>query len=230
MTGLETPAIVGNAAKIAVVDYCKGNLASVQRGLADAGYDARITTEPADIIAADGIVLPGVGAFTDAMTTMNQTGQTEAIRESVQAGTPFLGICLGVHLLFDWGDEGCEPGERMGGLGLLPGHVERMADRDADGKKYKIPHVGWNSAEFVQGAQSNPLFAGLEDSSYFYFTHSYCAVPDLESDIIATTVHAKPFASVVCRDNIYGVQFHPEKSSADGLKVLVNFGKIVENA
>lgn len=218
---------------IAVVDYCKGNLASVQRGLADAGYDARITDKPADILAADGVVLPGVGAFTDAMTTMENSGQADALRRAVADGVPFLGICLGVHLLFEWGDEGCEPGERMAGLGVLPGHVERMAAFDAQGKKHKIPHVGWNSVEFARGeSETMPLaatrlFAGIEDGSYFYFTHSYCAVPDDDEDLIATSEHAQRFAAAVARDNIYGVQFHPEKSSRRGLLLLENFGRIV---
>lgn len=131
-------------ATIAIVDYCKGNLASVQRGLADAGFDARITDVPADILAADGVVLPGVGAFTDAMTTMEETGQADALRTAVADGVPFLGICLGMHLLFDWGDEGQLEGSRLAGLGVLPGHVERMAAIDANGVKHKIPHVGWN--------------------------------------------------------------------------------------
>lgn len=213
------------AARIAVVDYCKGNLASVQRGLADAGYDARITDAAADILAADGIVLPGVGAFADAMKTMEQTGQADALRSAVAEGAPFLGICLGLHLLFAWGDEGCAPGERVEGLGILSGHVERMAAIDARGAKHKVPHVGWNSVEFVREV---PLFDGVPDASYFYFTHSYCAVPDDEGDCVATSEHARRFVSAVEHDGVYGVQFHPEKSSQLGLQVLGNFGKIVD--
>ena len=215
------------SALIAIVDYAKGNLASVQRGLADAGFDARITDNPADIIVADGIVLPGVGAFADAMTTMNDSGMTFALRTAIAAGAPFLGICLGIHLLFQSGDEGCEEGTRMKGLAALPGEVERMAAFDEGGAKYKIPHVGWNSVEFTEAGKESPLFAGVEDGSHFYFTHSYCAVPAEESDVIGTTDHAQRFASAVHRANVFGVQFHPEKSSADGLKVLVNFGNIV---
>lgn len=220
------------SASIAVVDYCKGNLASVQRGLADAGYDARITDKAADILAADGIVLPGVGSFADAMTTMEATGQADALRQALGEGVPFLGICLGVHLLFDWGDEGVAEGERMAGLGALPGHIERMSAYDDEGRKHKIPHVGWNSLEFTKALASDSsaarLFEGVDDGSYFYYTHSYCAVPDDESDIVGTSTHAQCFASAVARDNVFGVQFHPEKSSHIGLRVLRNFGELVE--
>lgn len=212
-------------ATIAVVDYCKGNLASVQRGLADAGFDARITDDPADILAADGVVLPGVGAFADAMATMERTGQADALRQACEAGAPFLGICLGLHLLFDWGDENCAEGEFTRGLGVLPGHATRMEAFDDAGVKHKIPHVGWNSVEY---ARSSPLFEGVPDGSHFYFTHSYRAVPDDEADVIATSEHARRFACAVERGNVFGVQFHPEKSSQLGLKVLENFGHIVE--
>lgn len=215
------------SALIAVVDYCKGNLANVQRGLADAGFDARVTQDPKDILAADGIVLPGVGAFADAMTTMNRSGQTQALQSAVSEGVPFLGICLGVHLIFEWGDEGCEAGTRMDGFCFLPGHVERVAAIDAQGKKHKVPHVGWNSVEYVE---ESPLFAGIPDGSYFYFTHSYCAMPACMQHEIATTTHAQTFASAVADKNIFGVQFHPEKSSRLGLKLLENFGSIVQNA
>ena len=222
------------AATIAVVDYCKGNLASVQRGLADAGYDARITDSPADILAADGVMLPGVGAFTDAMTTMEGTGQADALRTAVADGVPFLGICLGMHLLFDWGDEGQPEGERLAGLGVLPGHIERRAAFDATGAKHKIPHVGWNSVEYVDGLARPEgvarLFDGIDDASYFYFTHSYCAVPDDEGDLVAMSEHARRFACAVAHDNVFGVQFHPEKSSHLGLRLLENFGGIVESA
>lgn len=217
-------------ARIAIVDYEKGNLASVRRGLADAGFDAQVTGDPAQIAAADGIVLPGVGAFRDAMETMSALGQAQAVRERVAAGVPFLGICLGLHLIFEWGDEGCAQGERIDGLGLLPGHIERMPALDSNGVKHKIPHVGWNSVELTQAGSACPLFDGLADGRHFYFTHSYCAVPDDEADTAATTEHAQRFACAVWHGNVYGVQFHPEKSSADGLRVLENFGRIVEAA
>lgn len=216
------------AASIAVVDYCKGNLASVQRGLADAGYEAFITDSPADIAAADGIVLPGVGAFADAMRTMNETGQADALRAQIAAGKPFLGICLGLHLLFEWGDEGMPEGQRMEGLAVLGGHVERVASMDDAGVKHKVPHVGWNSVDFASGAGDCPLFEGIPDGSYFYFTHSYNAVVRDEGQVLATTQHAQRFVCAVRRQNAYGLQFHPEKSSRLGMRVLENFGRIVE--
>lgn len=219
-------------ARIAVVDYCKGNLASVARGLDDVGCTALITDKPADIEAADGIVLPGVGALADAMETMERTGQADAIRAAVQDGMPFLGICLGLHLLFEWGDEGCAEGTRRAGLGILPGHVQRVEALDASGTRYKVPHVGWNSVEFTDALAASPgasrLFQGVPDASYFYFTHSYNVVADDASQVIATTTHARTFHSAVCRGTVFGVQFHPEKSSSLGLRVLENFGHIVE--
>lgn len=214
-------------ARICVIDYLKGNLASVQRGLADAGHDAFISSKPKDILAADGIVLPGVGSFADAMVTMNELGQTQAIRQKVESGAPFLGICLGTQLIYEWGDEGCLAGERMDGVGLLKGHVERMPATTADGAKLKVPHVGWNS---IQIERDNPLFDGIENGSYFYFTHSYIGIPDNQEDVACITEHARPFVSAVHRGNIYATQFHPEKSSALGMRVLANFGRLVEEA
>ena len=215
------------AVSICVIDYQKGNLASVQRGLADAGYDAFISSDPADILRADGLVLPGVGSFADAMTTMNELGQSDAVKQRVSAGTPFLGICLGQQLIYKWGDEGCEEGQRMEGLGLIEGHVERMPALTEDGRKLKVPHVGWNSVEFCS---ENPLFEGIESGSYFYFTHSYIGVPAHQQDIAATTMHAQEFCSAVHHNNIFTCQFHPEKSSALGMQVLANFGHIVERS
>lgn len=216
------------SSQIVIVDYGKGNLASVRRALTDAGFDAVVSSDASCIEKASGIVLPGVGAFNDAMTTMNELGQSAAIRKLVERGVPFLGICLGLHLIFDWGDEGCEEGQRTEGLGLVPGHVRRMASVDAQGAKYKIPHVGWNSIEYADPERACPVFDGIADGSYFYFTHSYCAEPDDAADVVATTTHADTFASVVQHGNVYGAQFHPEKSSSVGLKMLVNFGKLVE--
>lgn len=212
-------------ARICVIDYKKGNLANVQRGLADAGHDAFISSAVQDILEADGIVLPGVGSFADAMSTMNELGQSDAVREKVAQGAPFLGICLGLQLLYEWGDEGAQDGGRIQGLGLIKGHVARMASIDDAGIKHKVPHVGWNTVEFLR---ESPLFDGVADGSHFYFTHSYVGVPADQADALATTTHAEPFVCSLQHGNIYATQFHPEKSSALGMRVLSNFGSIVE--
>ena len=181
---------------IAVVDYCKGNLKSVERGLIAAGGDARITDDPDVIVHADAVVLPGVGAFADASKTMCQTGQMEAIRSAIADGTPFLGICLGEHLLFSDGVEGAlGPGKdgELGaaglpeGLGVLSGTVCRMSDHDSAGRAYKVPHVGWNSIEFDPYCNC-PLLDGVRPGEYFYFTHSYVA-PNSDATV-ATTTHS----------------------------------------
>ena len=233
---------------IAVVDYCKGNLKSVERGLRAVGGDAFITDNPEDIARAEAVVLPGVGAFADASQTMIKTGQTRAIRAAIEAGKPFLGICLGEHLLFEKGTEGAshvrtESGAVTGagtegtqnegaqatseGLGLLKGTVEKMPEFDEAQRRYKIPHVGWNSIEF-DTSLACPLLAGIEPGEHFYFTHSYIAPQT--SATIATTTHSITFPSVVRVNNVvYGVQFHPEKSSDAGAQVLKNFLAIVES-
>lgn len=206
---------------IAVIDYCKGNLKSVERGLTHVGGDAHITDDPEVIRTADALVLPGVGSFADASATMQQTSQMEAIRASLAEGTPFLGICLGEHLLFEGGTEHAEHGT-MPGLGIIDGIAKRMPAQDSTGKAYKIPHVGWNSIEFTDGASSSPLFAGIPNGEYFYFTHSYIA-PESNATI-ATTTHSVTFpAAVQVGDRIFAVQFHPEKSSDAGARVLKNF-------
>ena len=210
---------------IAVVDYKKGNLLSVERGLRAAGGDARITADAAEIAAADAIVLPGVGAFADAAATMNELGQMEAIRQRIAAGVPFLGICLGEHLLFEEGTEGAAVAGNPRGLDVLPGCVDRMPREDAQGNVFKVPHVGWNTVDFAPDAAKNSLFAGIPTGTYFYFTHSYIA-PD-GPFAIAHTTHSVTFPCAVQKGNAYGVQFHPEKSSDAGAAVLRNFVNIV---
>ena len=225
---------------IAVVDYKKGNLLSVERGLRAVGGDARITDDAAEIAAADAIVLPGVGAFADAVVTMNELGQMDAIRSRIVAGVPFLGICLGLHLLFAEGTEGAPVSGNPRGLGILDGCVDRMPAVDAAGRAFKVPHVGWNTVEFstAGGAASSagsatvapagaapakpcPLFEGIPSGTYFYFTHSYIA-PATDA-AVATTTHSVTFPCAVQRGNVFGLQFHPEKSSDAGAQVLRNF-------
>lgn len=212
---------------IAVVDYCKGNLKSVERGLVAVGGEACITDDPAVIAAADAVVLPGVGAFGEAAYTMQQTGQMEVIRAAIERGVPFLGICLGEHLMFAEGTEGAEGEELARGLGVIPGVVDRMPATDAQGAAYKVPHVGWNSIEFDANTDC-PLLEGIEPGEYFYFTHSFIAPQSAAT--VATTTHSVEFPSVVrCGKVAYGVQFHPEKSSDAGAKLLANFLRIVES-
>lgn len=215
---------------IAVVDYRKGNLMSVQRGLELAGADARITDDAGEIARAAAIVLPGVGAFADASATMIGLGQLDAIRARIAAGVPFLGICLGMHLLFEEGVEGApdeddeESSHNARGLAVLPGVVVRMPKRDAAGVSHKVPHVGWNTVEF---AGACPLFDGIPSGEHFYFTHSYI-VPDGPFTAGSTT-HSVTFPSAVrYGQRCYGVQFHPEKSSDAGAAVLRNFVRIAE--
>lgn len=217
---------------IAVVDYHKGNLMSVERGIEAAGGEALITDD-ADVIArADGIVLPGVGAFADASATMIELGQLDALRARIAEGAPFLGICLGMHLLFEEGTEGAtgendeESSHNARGLAVLPGVVCRMPRVDAEGNAYKIPHVGWNTVAF---AEDCPLFDGIPSGEYFYFTHSYIAPTG--PFVVGETAHSVAFPSAVqYGERCFGVQFHPEKSSDAGAAVLRNFVRIVEGA
>ncbi len=208
---------------IAVVDYHKGNLKSVERGLVGVGADARITDDLETIREARAIVLPGVGAFADAANAMRELGQMDLLRQRIAAGVPFLGICLGLHLLFAGGEEHAQ-GKPTPGLGVIGGIVGPLPATDEEGNAYKIPHVGWNSIELA--VNNSPLLDGIESGEHFYFTHSF-AVPDTFATI-ATTTHSITFPSAVqWRQSCFGVQFHPEKSSDAGAKVLRNFVEFV---
>lgn len=211
---------------IAVVDYQMGNLLSVERGLRGVGADARITDDLEVIKAADTIVLPGVGAFGDAAASMRKLGQMDVVAQRVREGVPFLGICLGLHLMCEAGVEGAPEGETIPGMGLIPGVVGRMPALDDGGASYKIPHVGWNTILPPAGDEfACPLFEGIAPEEYFYFTHSYC-VP-LTDATVAKTRHSIEFASAAQFGDIaFGVQFHPEKSSDAGAAVLRNFCRL----
>jgi glutamine amidotransferase len=214
---------------IAVVDYHKGNLKSVERGLMCLGADARITDIPREIASAEAMVLPGVGSFSDAATAMVRLGQMQTIRVRITEGVPFLGICLGLHLMFEQGVEGSTPGNFARGLGLLPGKVDALPSTDALGNTYKIPHVGWNSLEFDPSNTTCPLLKGVSPQDYFYFTHSYVS-PETNATC-ATTKHSRVFPSVVdYQGYAFGVQFHPEKSSESGLYLLQNFLNTLKGA
>jgi glutamine amidotransferase len=207
---------VVSAPAIAIVDYKMGNLRSVEKGFVAAGVpDVVVTGDPRALARSRGIVLPGVGAFRDAAANLESSGLREVLLERVAAGVPLLGICLGMQLL---ASVGLEDGEWQG-LGLIPGRCEKLPGG------VKIPHIGWNTVAY---ARTSPLFAGIDDGSAFYFVHSYRLVPDDESAVIGLTDHGVPFASAVQSGNVFGVQFHPEKSSDRGLALLRDFATIVE--
>ncbi|HEX7379679.1 MAG TPA: imidazole glycerol phosphate synthase subunit HisH [Pirellulales bacterium] len=200
---------------IAIIDYGMGNLRSVQKGFEKTGHAALVTSDAAEIKAASKVVLPGVGAFGDAMQELRRRQLIEPIREAISAGKPFLGICLGLQLLFETGLEG----GRHEGLGVLSGEVVRF-DLPAE---YKVPHMGWNQLEMVRPA---PILQGLASGTHVYFVHSYYVVPRDREVIAAETHYGAPFTSIVWRDNLFATQFHPEKSQSDGLRMLKNFAEL----
>ncbi|TJW09798.1 imidazole glycerol phosphate synthase subunit HisH [Parvibacter caecicola] len=213
---------------VVLVDYHKGNIRSVERGLQAAGAEVMVSDHPADVRAADAVVLPGVGAFSDAAATLEELGLAAALRDACAAGVPFLGICLGMHLMFAGGEEHASADAPAPGLGLLPGVVGRVPAVDDAGRAFKVPHVGWNSVELVPGAPSLPqaLFEGIRDGEFFYFTHSFQA-PQTPATV-ACTCHAQSFPSAVAvpGNPQFGVQFHPEKSSDAGARLLANFVRL----
>jgi glutamine amidotransferase len=196
---------------IALIDYGIGNLRSVEKALAAVGADVRMTADPAQILAADKVVLPGVGAFGDGMTGLQSRGLIDALGTIVTRETPLLGICLGMQLLFEGSDELGD----FAGLGFLPGRVRRFPASDL-----KVPQTGWNQ---LLPARESLLLRELAAGSYAYFNHSYYCDPADKEDILAHTAYGIHYASVVGRGQLYGVQFHPEKSQAVGLQILHNF-------
>jgi glutamine amidotransferase len=200
---------------LAIIDYQMGNLRSVQKGFEKMGHAAAITADPAVIAQADKLVLPGVGAFADAIAELRRRDLVEPIRDAIQSGKPFLGICLGLQMLFD---VGYEDGEHEG-LGILPGEVRRF---DVP-PEYKVPHMGWNR---VHLKRRPPIFAGVEDNAHFYFVHSYYVAPLDDAVVSGIASYPNPFCAMVWRDNLFATQFHPEKSQAVGLQVLKNFAEL----
>jgi glutamine amidotransferase len=199
---------------IAILDYGMGNLRSVEKALERIGADPVVTADHALIRDADGVILPGVGAFPKAMRNLRELELDVSIADRLAAGVPTLGICLGLQLLFEASTEN----EGAWGLGLLQGRIDRLP---APG--LKIPHIGWNS---VRWTKSSPLTAGLPDECSFYFVHSFAPVVIAEEEVLGTAAYGEPFACAVEREPLYGVQFHPEKSSTHGLKLLENFAGI----
>lgn len=199
---------------IGIIDYGRGNLRSVEKAFLRLGYSARILEKPDELESVQGIILPGVGAFADAMSALEERGWIRPLLRYAESGRPFLGICLGMQVLFEVGEEHGE----HNGLGLLPGRVVRFpAGR-------KIPHMGWNT---VTQEKTCFLMEGIPDEAYFYFVHSYYALSEDEQIFIGMSDYGLRFPALVGRDNIWGAQFHPEKSSPWGLKLLENFGKWV---
>ena len=200
---------------ITIVDYGMGNLRSVQKAFERVGAAAEFADRARQVAAADALVLPGVGAFRDAVAELRRQDLVGPILDHVAAGKPFLGVCLGLQLLFD---VSYEDGEHEG-LGILRGRVERFPE----GSGLKVPHMGWNRLDRTGDC---PVIAGVPDEAHFYFVHSYHVVPEDESVVAARTAYVLPFVSVVGRDNLFATQFHPEKSQRHGLHLLGNFADI----
>ena len=202
--------------RIAVVDYGAGNLRSVAKALERAGLDAQLTDDPDALRRADAIALPGAGAFADAMAGLRSRGLDEALHEEIERGRPYLGLCLGLQLLFQESDEH----GRTPGLGILRGRIERFAPADEQGRTLRVPHIGWNT---VRWSGAHPVAARLPAEDFFYFVHSYRAVPEDSKLAVGCCDYGGPFAAAVARDNLFAVQFHPEKSQDAGRKLLDAF-------
>lgn len=200
---------------VAIIDYQMGNLRSVQKGFEKVGHRAIITSDARELATAERIVLPGVGAFGDAMAELQRRDLVSPIRDAIDSGKPFLGICLGLQLLFDVGYEGGQ----FEGLGILRGKVVRF---DVP-RELKVPHMGWNRGAIVRRA---PVLEGIADGTFFYFVHSYYVVPEDRGVVAIETEYGHPFCAAVWRDNLVATQFHPEKSQAAGLKLLANFAAL----
>ena len=200
--------------RVAILDYGMGNLRSVEKALERVGAEAEVTADRARVESADGVILPGVGAFPKAMSRVHETGLDELVASRIEADVPVLGICLGMQLLFESSVEN----EGAGGLGLLAGIV---APLEANG--YKVPHIGWSP---VRWEHSSRLTEGLGKETPFYFVHSFAPRPAVGDDVLGTAAYGELFTSAVERPPLYGVQFHPEKSSSAGLGLLANFVRI----
>jgi len=200
---------------IAIVDYGMGNLRSVQKAFECIGADARITQDKDTIVAAEKIVLPGVGAFNVAIQRLESLGLVSVLKDLLKRGKPYLGICLGLQILFDESDEG----GRVRGLGILSGKIKKF-------NRLKIPHMGWNQIKKTNRSNNLKLLNDIPDNSFMYFCHSYFVIPKDENIVAASTDYGVDFTSAVSKDNIIGVQFHPEKSQKIGIKILDNFVKM----
>lgn len=199
---------------VSLIDYGLGNLGSVVNMLKRVGAESRLVRTPEEIIASDRLLLPGIGAFDTGMRLLTEQGLVPAIREFAASGKPLFGICLGMQLLLDGSEEGVESG-----LGLIPGTSKRFTEQPG----VRVPHMGWN---FAVATHDDPLMAGLDAESRFYFVHSYKVVPARDDDVLAVTDYGGPFASMIRSENVMGAQYHPEKSHAFGMRVLSNFAAL----
>jgi glutamine amidotransferase len=199
-------------ARISIVDVCSGNLRSVERALRAVGGNVEITRDPEAVRRADKIVVPGQGAFGVFMRGLVERGLGEALREAIASGRPYLGICLGLQVLFDSSEEQGP----VTGLGVIPGCVVRIRPEDP---RLKVPHIGWNRV----AGRADPLLAGIDDGAHVYFVHSYHAVPDDPAVVALTAQHGVTICAAIRKDNLFASQFHPEKSQAIGLRLLRNF-------
>ncbi len=197
---------------IAIIDYDAGNLKSVEKALQHLGEQCVVTREPEEILRADKVILPGVGAFGEAMEKLHYYGLVEIIREVAEKGTPLLGICLGLQLLFRSSDES----PQVEGLGILDGEIVAIPPKEG----FKIPHMGWNSLQVREGAK---LYQGIPQGAYVYFVHSFYLKADRQEDVAATTDYIVPIHASVEHNNVFACQFHPEKSGDTGLQILKNF-------
>jgi glutamine amidotransferase len=202
---------------IAIVDYGMGNLRSVEKGFLKVGVDARVVNIPQDIEDARGVVLPGVGAFKDCIRNLDDLKLRDAVLKAIRNGKPFLGICLGLQVLFTESEEF----GKCNGFDLFPGKVLRFPES----KELKVPHMGWNTLNIKRRP---PIFEGIPEGASFYFVHSYYVAPAQEEIIAATTEYGIEFTSMIWKDNVFATQFHPEKSQQMGLRILKNFGHFVK--
>ncbi len=202
---------------IAIVDYGMGNLRSVEKGFKKVGIEATVTSSPMAVDNASAVVLPGVGAFRDCIRNLTDLSLTEAISKAIQRGKPYLGICLGLQVLFSESEEF----GRCKGLDIFRGRVVRFQIKE------KVPHMGWNT---INIRNRPPILSEIPDDSFFYFVHSFYVVPDDKSVVAATTEYGGTFTSMIWKDNVFATQFHPEKSQELGLKILAGFGKFVKKA
>lgn len=212
------------APRVQIIDYHLGNLFSIQQACHRAGLDAFVSSSPLTISDVAGVILPGVGAFGNAMDNLQRLQLLQPLQEYAAAGRPLFGICLGMQLLF-------EDSEEFGlhaGLGLLRGHVRRLPVQFSGDRRLRVPHVGWQQTWFAESAADQPVRAGIPDGQHMYYVHSYFAEPQDSADILTFTQYGQiRYCSAVLRGNIFGVQFHPERSARAGLRFYENWGKVI---